>query len=348
MLELVLAVSAAVLISAMCSLFEAVLYSLPLSQIETMAAEGRRAGQILQRLRQDVDRPIAAILSLNTIANTAGATVAGAAALAVFGHDWIAYFSAFFTLVILMFSEVIPKTAGVVYNRALSVVIAQPLNILVVLFTPFIWLTGFVTKLISRGKVANEVSQDELVSMARMGLKAGAIEADQEKVIQNVLSLESKDVSEIMTPRTVMFLLSADATIQEVKDNSGLLNYSRIPVYDKDPDDVVGVALRRDLLTAMADGQGETRVEELMRPVDFVAQSLSCDRLLRMLMERRQHLSMVVDEFGGLVGLVSLEDVLEEILGKEIVDEFDQVDDLRELARRRRRKTLGEGGGTDE
>ena len=348
MLELVLAVSAAVLISAMCSLFEAVLYSLPLSQIETMAAEGRRAGQILQRLRQDVDRPIAAILSLNTIANTAGATVAGAAALAVFGHDWIAYFSAFFTLVILMFSEVIPKTAGVVYNRALSVVIAQPLNILVVLFTPFIWLTGFVTKLISRGKVANEVSQDELVSMARMGLKAGAIEADQEKVIQNVLSLESKDVSEIMTPRTVMFLLSADATIQEVKDNSGLLNYSRIPVYDKDPDDVVGVALRRDLLTAMADGQGETRVEELMRPVDFVAQSLSCDRQLRMLMERRQHLSMVVDEFGGLVGLVSLEDVLEEILGKEIVDEFDQVDDLRELARRRRRKTLGEGGGTDE
>lgn len=344
MLELVVAVSAAVVISAMCSLFEAVLYSVPLSHIESMAAEGRHAGRILQRLRQDVDRPISAILSLNTMANTAGAAIAGAAALKVFGSDWMWYFSAFFTLAILMFSEVIPKTAGVVYNRTLSVAIAQPLNMLVVLFAPFIWLTGFVTRLISRGKVQDEVSQDELLSMARMGLKAGTIEADEAEVIQNVLSLQGKAVSEIMTPRTVVFSLSAVATLQEVKDNSGLLNYSRIPVFDKDADDVVGIALRRDLLTAMADGQGEMRVEELMRSVDFVAQSLSVDRLLRMLMERRQHLSVVVDEFGGLVGLVSLEDVLEEILGKEIVDEFDQVADLRELARQRRQKTLGEGG----
>lgn len=342
MLELAIAVSAAVLISAMCSLFEAVLYSVPLSHIESMAAEGHRAGHILQRLRQDVDRPISAILSLNTIANTAGATIAGAAALKVLGPNWIGYFSAFFTVAILMFSEVIPKTAGVVYNRRLSLVIAQPLNILVVLFAPFIWLTGTVTKLISRGKVQHEVSHHELVSMARLGLKGGSIEADEVEVIQNVLSLQSKAVREIMTPRTVVFSLSADATVQEVKDNSGLLNYSRIPVYDKDADDVVGMTLRRDLLTAMADGEGETRVEELMRPVDFVAQSLSVDRLLRMLLERRQHLAMVVDEFGGLVGLVSLEDVLEEILGKEIVDEFDQVADLRELARQRRQKTLGE------
>ena len=342
MLELAIAVSAAVLISAMCSLFEAVLYSVPLSHIESMAAEGHRAGHILQRLRQDVDRPISAILSLNTIANTAGATIAGAAALKVLGENWIGYFSAFFTVAILMFSEVIPKTAGVVYNRRLSLVIAQPLNILVVLFAPFIWLTGTVTKLISRGKVQHEVSHHELVSMARLGLKSGSIEADEVEVIQNVLSLQSKAVREIMTPRTVVFSLSADATVQEVKDNSGLLNYSRIPVYDKDADDVVGMTLRRDLLTAMADGEGETRVEELMRPVDFVAQSLSVDRLLRMLLERRQHLAMVVDEFGGLVGLVSLEDVLEEILGKEIVDEFDQVADLRELARQRRQKTLGE------
>ena len=151
MLELVVAVSAAVLISALCSLFEAVLYSVPLSHIESMAAEGRRAGRIMQSLRQDVDRPISAILSLNTIANTAGASTAGAAALKVFGNEWLAYFSAFFTLAILMFSEVIPKTAGVVYNRTLSVVIAQPLNILVLIFTPFIWLTGFVTRMISRG-----------------------------------------------------------------------------------------------------------------------------------------------------------------------------------------------------
>ena len=149
MLELVVAVSAAVLISAMCSLFEAVLYSVPLSHIESMAAEGRGAGRILQRLRQDVDRPISAILSLNTIANTAGASIAGAAALKVFGNEWLAYFSAFFTLAILMFSEVIPKTTGVVYNRTLSLVIARPVNFLVFIFSPLIWLTGLVTKLIT-------------------------------------------------------------------------------------------------------------------------------------------------------------------------------------------------------
>ncbi len=343
MLELVVAVSAAVLISAMCSLFEAVLYSVPLSHIESMAAEGRRAGRILQRLRQDVDRPISAILSLNTIANTAGAAIAGAAALKVFGNEWMVTFSAFFTLAILMFSEVIPKTAGVVYNRTLSILIARPLNLLVVLFTPFIWLTGLVTRLISRGNVHDHVSQDELLSMARMGLKAGSIEADEAEVIQNVLSLQGKTVSEIMTPRTVAFSLSADATLQEAKENSRLLNHSRIPVFDKDAEDVVGMVLRHDLLTALADGRGKTRVEELMRPVDFVAQSLSVHRLLRMLMDRRQHMLMVVDEFGGLVGLVSLEDVLEEILGKEIVDESDQVADLRELARQRRQKTLGGG-----
>ena len=341
MTELVVAVGAAVAISGICSLLEAVLYSVPLSQIESMVAEGRSAGRILQRLRQDVDRPIAAILSLNTIANTAGATVAGAAAQAVFGHAWLGYFSAFFTLLILMFSEVIPKTAGVVYNRALAGVIARPLSILVLLFTPLIWLTSFATKLISRGKVEHKVSQDELASMARLGLKAGAIEADEEGVIQNIMSLRSKAVSEIMTPRTVVFSLSAAATIQEVKDDSGVLNYSRIPVYEKDMDDVVGMVLRRDLLTAMADGRGETRVEELMRPVDFVAEFLSVDRLLRWLMERRLHVSMVVNEFGGLVGLVSLEDVLEEILGMEIVDEFDQVADLRKLARQRRLETPG-------
>ena len=147
-----------------------------------------------------------------------------------------------------MFSEVIPKTTGVVYNRTLSLVIARPVNFLVFIFSPLIWFTGLVTKLISRDNVHDHVSQDELLSMARMGLKAGSIEADEAEVIQNVLSLQGKTVSEIMTPRTVAFSLSADATLREVKDSSGLLNYSRIPVFDKDVDGVVGMILRHDLL----------------------------------------------------------------------------------------------------
>ncbi len=342
MVELIVAVSFAVLISGMCSLFEAVLYSVPISHVESLAEDGRKSGLILRALRRDVDRPIAAILSLNTIANTAGAAVAGAAAVAVFGQAWVGWFSAVFTMAILIFSEVIPKTAGVVYSRPLARVIARPLKVLVLVFRPFIWLTSLFTRMMAAGHQQNQVSQEELVIMTRLGMQTGVIEADEAKVIQNILSLQSKSARDIMTPRTVMLSLGGQLSANEAREKTGVLDYSRVPVYDKDAEDVVGVMLRRDLLTAMAEDRGHVRIEELMRPVDFVVESLSLNRLLRMFVERREHLLMVVDEFGGLAGLVTLEDVLEEILGQEIVDEFDTVTDLRELARDRRQRTLGQ------
>ena len=342
MVELIVAVSFAVLISGMCSLFEAVLYSVPIGHVESLAEDGRKSGLILRALRRDVDRPIAAILSLNPIANTAGAAVAGAAAAAVFGQAWVGWFSAVFTMAILIFSEVIPKTAGVVYSRPLARVIARPLNVLVLIFKPFIWLTSLFTRMMAAGHQQNQVSQEELVIMTRLGMQTGVIEADEAKVIQNILSLQSKSARDIMTPRTVMLSLGGQLSANEAREKAGVLDFSRVPVYDKDAEDVVGVMLRRDLLTAMAEDRGHVRIEELMRPVDFVVESLSLNRLLRMFVERREHLLMVVDEFGGLAGLVTLEDVLEEILGQEIVDEFDTVTDLRELARDRRQRTLGQ------
>ncbi len=342
MVELIVAVSFAVLISGMCSLFEAVLYSVPIGHVESLAEDGRKSGLILRALRRDVDRPIAAILSLNTIANTAGAAVAGAAAAAVFGQAWVGWFSAVFTMAILIFSEVIPKTAGVVYSRPLARVIARPLNVLVLIFKPFIWLTSLFTRLIAAGHQQNQISQEELVIMTRLGMQTGVIEADEAKVIQNILSLQSKSARDIMTPRTVMLSLGGQLSANEAREKAGVLDFSRVPVYDKDAEDVVGVMLRRDLLTAMAEDRGHVRIEKIMRPVDFVVESLSLNRLLRMFVERREHLLMVVDEFGGLAGLVTLEDVLEEILGQEIVDEFDTVTDLRELARDRRQRTFGQ------
>ena len=339
MAELIVAVAAAVLISAMCSLFEAVLYSVPVGHIESLANADRKAGRILQRLRENVDRPIAAILSLNTIANTAGAAVAGAAAASVFGEAWVGYFSAAFTLAILMFSEVIPKTAGVVYNRPLALVVAPPLALLVWLFRPLIWLCGMVTRVVSQGREPEHVSEEEILGLARMGQQTGALESDQAAAIANILTLQDKSVRDIMTPRTVVFALHASTTLEELRTR-GTFEHSRIPVYDKNPDDVVGIVLGREVLAAMAGGSGEARLEEMMRPVDFVAESVGLDRLLRMFMEKRQHLLIVLDEFGGLAGVVTLEDVIEEILGQEIVDEFDRVADLRELARRRRERTL--------
>ena len=344
MTELVLAVALAVGFSAMCSLFEAVLYSVPVGHVEAMAESGQPTGRILRSLRQRVDRPISAILSLNTIANTAGAAWAGAAFVVVFDDERLWLFSAAFTLAILLFSEVIPKTAGVVYCRGLAGPVARPLLAMVWIFRPLIWLTGQVTRLIARDQGSPGVSEEELLVMARLGHKEGAIDADEAAVIENILGLKEKTVRDIMTPRTVVYSLAVSSTLRQVRDSAQSLNHTRVPVYDADGDDVVGTVHRHDLLAAMAEGQWDRTLEEMMRPVDFVADNLTAGRLLRRLLESRQHLVMVIDEFGSLGGLVTLEDVLEEILGTEIVDEFDTAVDMRELAHRRRRQSLGEPG----
>ncbi|MCY3738271.1 MAG: hemolysin family protein [Gemmatimonadaceae bacterium] len=344
MTELVVAVALAVGFSAMCSLFEAVLYSVPVGHVEAMAESGQRTGRILRSLRERVDRPISAILSLNTIANTAGAAWAGAAFVVVFDDERLWLFSAAFTLAILLFSEVIPKTAGVVYCRGLAGPVARPLLAMVWVFRPLIWLTGQVTRLIARDQGFPGVSEEELLVMARLGRKEGAIDADEAAAIENILGLKEKTVRDIMTPRTVVFSLAVSSTLGQVRDSAQSLNHTRVPVYDSDADDVVGTVHRQDLLAAMAEGEWDRALEELMRPVDFVADALTADRLLRRLLESRQHLVMVIDEFGSLAGLVTLEDVLEEILGTEIVDEFDPAEDMRELAHRRRSQSLGDPG----
>jgi CBS domain containing-hemolysin-like protein len=340
MTELVIAVGLAVFISAGCSLFEAVLYSVPTRQIEAMTQAGKSTGEVFKKLRRHVDRPIAAVLSLNTIANTAGAAVAGAAAIAVFGHQWLGYFSAFFTLVILVFSEIIPKTLGVVYGRSLVPIVAYPMKWLVWFMTPAIWLTSLLTRAISRGRPADAVSSEELRIMARLSLRRGGIEPYQEETIKRILTLQNKTVKGVMTPRTVIFSLSEHLTLEEVSRLPTRWEHSRFPVYDQDIEDVVGIVLTKELLVALSEGQKDMPLTQLMRPVHFVVETARLDRVLTEFLERRQHLFVVIDEYGGLSGLVSLEDVLEEILGREIVDESDQVVDKRKQAMDRRRRLV--------
>jgi CBS domain containing-hemolysin-like protein len=336
MTELILAAGFAIIVSGMCSLFEAVLYSVPISLIEARAQAGKSSGRILKKLRKDVDRPISAILSLNTIANTAGATIAGSAVASVFGYEWVGYFSVFFTLSILLFSEVLPKTVGVVYSRQLSSLIARPLQWLVWSLTPMVWLCQFATRLVARKKMIQTVSAEEIITMAKLGRLSGEIEPDEENVIRNILSLENKTAKDIMTPRTVIFSLSEHLTLEEAWEKGGMWPHNRVPVYDENPEDIVGIVQRREVLSALASDKHQLRLGNLMKPVHFCPESIPLDRLLMEFLERRQHLFVVIDEFGGLAGVVTLEDVLEEILGREIVDESDQVVDMRELARRRK------------
>lgn len=339
MTELVIYVCAVIVVSAMCSLFEAVLYAVPVSYVESLAQKGATSGRILKGLRmRNVDRPISAILSLNTIANTGGAFLAGAAFIMVFGVEWELYFTIFITLSVLLLSEVIPKTVGVVYNRSLAGLVAIPLQFLVWVLYPLVVICRLVTRAFSRGRTGQEVSEEEIAVMARMGRQAGAIQPVEARVMQNILTLKRKSVRDVMTPRTVVFALSADLTVEQAQKEAGVWPYSRVPVYENEFEDVIGVVMRRDALNALAEGQGQRPISELMRPVHFVAETVSLDRVLEMFLERRQHLFAVIDEYGGLAGILTLEDVLEEILGREIVDESDTVTDMRELARRRRRQ----------
>jgi CBS domain containing-hemolysin-like protein len=336
MIELVLAFGFAVIISAVCSLFEAVLYSVPLRHIESMAQAGKMAGKIFKGMRSDVERPIAAILSLNTIANTAGAAFAGYAASAAFGYQWLPYFSAFFTLTVLIFSEIIPKTAGVVYGRHLVPVVAYPLKILVWCMTPITLFSSLVTGLIARGKRQDTVTADELRIMARLSLRTGGIKSFEGQVIENILSLQNKRVKDVMTPRTVIFSISEHLTLKEASKAITRWEHSRFPVYDEHTEDIVGIVLTRELFIALAEGEGDKRLTDLMMPVHFVVETARLGQVLMDFLEKRHHLFVVIDEYGGLSGLVALEDILEEILGQEIMDESDQVADKRDLARKRR------------
>jgi len=346
MLTLLIAVALALGISFFCSLAEAVLYSIPWSHIETLRKEHKRTGQLLYQLRRDVDEPITAILTLNTVAHTAGASVAGAAAASVFGQDFLLTFSLIFTLLILIFSEIIPKTLGVLYNRFLSLLLARPLSLLVILFKPAIKCIGLLVRFLGKGKVGPDTSEEDLRALASLTRKSGVLKRFEELSIHNILALDTRTVREVMTPRTVIFSLPAEKTVQEVWDGRSVWPYSRVPVYAADdPEEVVGIVYRREVLQALAQDRPETTLSELMRPVHFILETLTLDRVLVTFLESRIHLAVVLDEYGGLSGLITLEDILEEILGNEIMDETDQVADMRQLALQRRAKAQQAGRG---
>ena len=342
MTALILAVGFVVIISAGCSMFEAVLYSVPLRHLETMARSKKRSGIVLKKLRKNVDKPITAILTLNTISNTAGASIAGAMAATVFGSEHLGYFSVFFTLAILIFSEVIPKTAGVVYSRQLARFVAYPLSWLVTSMSPLIWMISLLTRVISRNKQEDTVSSDEIKIMAQASLRTGAIERYQEMVIGNVLSLGKRHVKDVMTPRTVIFSLHQDLKLEEAYNETIQWEHSRVPVYNDGPEDIVGIVLAKELFRALVDGKKDLTIKEIMRPTRFVVEAAHLNNVLMDFINTREKLFAVIDEYGGLSGVISLEDVLEEILGREILDEYDQVDDKRKLARLKREMLLAD------
>jgi len=303
-----------------------------------MARSGKISGIVLKKLKKDIRRPITAILTLNTIANTMGAAVAGASAAVVFGEENLVWFSIFFTLAILLFSEILPKTAGVAYAKNLASWIAIPLNVLVKIMRPLIWLCQIVTHLIPKQEKEALVSIEEIEQVAVLGRKSGEIEPQQEHVISNILKLQDKTVRQIMTPQTVVFSLSEHLTIAEaLKMKEQWNRHSRVPVYDQNQDDVVGIVLSRSIMLSLSEGLEGKKLSELMQPVHFVPEAAPLNKIMMEFFEQRIHLFVVVDEYGSFTGVISLEDIIEEIVGREIIDESDTAGDLREYARHRKK-----------
>lgn len=324
-------------VSFICSICEASFYAVSQARVEQLAESGTARGRRLQRLRQDVSRPIAAILTLNTISNTVGATLAGGVAAALFDSIGLGIFSALFTLGILYLSEIIPKTVGVLYADVLAPYLVVVVQGMIWVFWPLVWICQRVTRLLSRGpSELGKMSEEDLLVMARLGQRAGSLRADEARWVQNALKLDRLKVSDILTPRTVVVSMPKDTRIAEAFRMVKGWRFSRVPVTEKGGlDRITGVILRRDLHDAVVAEKGDLAVSEIMRSPTFVPEAMTVSDVLAKFLRDRQHLFIVADEYGGTEGVITLEDALESLLGTEIMDEFDDEADLRRVARRK-------------
>jgi len=332
---LIVYVVMALLLSFLCSISEAVLLSVTPSYIENLKEKRPKRAALLKRLKQDkVDQSLAAILTLNTIANTAGAVGAGAKAAVVFGSVWLGLFSAIMTLMILFFSEIIPKTIGAVYWSKLAGPVAAFVNTLIMILYPIVWISERTTWFIARGKDVHVFSRDEFVAMARVGEQTGHLQSKESLIIRNLFRFEGLKVTDIMTPRTVISALPENLKIMDALKHVTQTPFSRLPIYGKGFDDITGFVLKDDVLIFSTQKRSEEKLSSIKRKIFAVPESVSLSALLERFLKDRQHIAIVVNEYGGTTGLVTLEDLVETLIGMEIMDETDKVEDMRVLARK--------------
>jgi len=321
-----------ILVSALCSTLEATLLSTPLSYITGLEDQGVKGAKRLKKLKQHSDRPISAILCLNTIANTVGASIVGSLVYEVYGDAIVGVFSTIFTLAILIFSEIIPKTIGTSYWRTLALPASAVINGMIFITFPLVWVLEKLTRLISSKSTQISVSREDISAMVSVATEEDVIEKEEKKMIQNLLKLDELTAHEIMTPSAVVEMAEGNMTIREFYDSE--LSHSRIPVYDEENDEyVIGYVLRQEILEKMAEDKFSTRLNDIIRPILTFSEEDSVADIWEKLLEKKEHISVILDEYGSVRGIVTLEDVIETMLGHEIVDEKDEVVDMQEYAK---------------
>ncbi len=338
-----------IFISAQCSLYEATLYSTRPGTLEAAKSKSKTRQTALKmiQLKKQISEPIAAILILNTFANTAGATIAGMYAHKTLGVGLVPIFSIAFTFAILFFAEIIPKTMGVVYWRTLWPVIVWPLTVMKYSLYPLIWITEKFSNFLTRGRPPARITEEDILGSIRLGAKEGEITEWESLMVHNIIKLENTEVREVMTPRKVMFSLDTNMTVEEALKAAGTKGVSRIPVYREDNENIEGYVMIHELGSARACSEPNTPLSAIVKPISFIAETTNCLTLLNRFLKKRSHIAIVEDEYGSIAGLVTLEDLLETVLGAEIVDETDTVVDLQKLARKRKKKQTKQKESTD-
>ncbi|MGZ2369336.1 CNNM domain-containing protein [Ancylomarina sp. YFZ004] len=335
MLLLIFYLSLALIVSFLCSIMESVLLSTPLSFLLVKEKEGHKSSQIFIKLKNQVERPLAAILSLNTIAHTIGAAGVGAEATKIFGEVYFGIISAVLTLLILIFSEIIPKTIGATYWRRLALSSGIIMNAMVIISYPLVIMSGYITKFFSKDAKDISVSREEISAMAHIGTEEGVFKDSENKVIQNLIRLRTFKVSAIMTPRVVVTAADEAMPLEEFLVKKEFLYYSRIPVYSKDIENITGYIFRQTVFEKLAEKEKNLKLRDIRREIVIAHEFQTVFKLWEILLEKKEHIALIVDEYGGMDGIVTMEDIIETLLGLEIVDERDRITDMQQYARER-------------
>ena len=326
-------------VSFLCSILEAVLLSITPSYLEKLSIERPRSGRIIQQVKDRLDESLSSILILNTFAHTMGAAGVGSQAVQIFGPEWETLIAILLTLVILYFSEIIPKTLGATFWRSLAVPASFIITWLVRLVYPLVWISTRLTRLFSSSK-ENEITREEIIALASLGHKGGALISRENEYLANLLRLREVRTGQILTPRTVVHMLEENLTVKEALDHPQTRQFTRIPTYAGSRDNVIGKVIRVDLFEAEREGRGGDPIRSVAREIIRVSEKLPVQNLLDLFIKNHMHLFLVEDEFGQTSGIVTLEDASETLLGRAIVEESGAVAGVQELARVKYRARL--------
>lgn len=329
----------ALALSFLCSILEAVLLSTPMSFISMKENEGNKTATLMKRYKNNVDRPVGAILSLNTIAHTIGSAGVGAESIKIFGEEYFGLISAILTLLILVLSEIIPKTIGASYWRSLAMTSTKIIRVLIFITYPLVLLSEVITKIFTPKNHQVSVSREEVSAMVDVGTTEGIFRESESKIIKSCIHLAGVKAREIMTPSIVVDTANKNLTIKEFYDQQ-TWNFSRIPVYDTNKDYIVGYVLKDMVLKALSDDKFDTKLSDMVRSILSFNEDDSVYQIWEKMLEKREHISIIVDEYGCLRGVVSMEDIIETMTGVEIVDEDDVAVDMQAFAKEKSRRMM--------